>query len=92
MVVPKMQSMMLRIQVLSRDVNTTFTSHAFLNGWKEVMPAPYVIRYQLCVLQMCAVIYISLSYYLDTVRLVSFLKIVSYSSSQQLCLLQCGWA
>ncbi|KAK7860792.1 putative e3 ubiquitin-protein ligase rhb1a [Quercus suber] len=37
-------SMMLKIQILSRDVNTTFTSHAFLNGWKEVMHAQYVIR------------------------------------------------
>lgn len=84
MIVPKMQSMMLRIQVLSRDANTTFTSHAFLNGWKEVMPAPYVIRYRVFFLQICAVIYISLSYYLVTARFVAFLKIVSYSSCQQL--------
>ena len=51
-----MQSMMLKIQILSRDVNTTFTSHAFLNGWKEVIPAQYVIRYQICLLQICSLL------------------------------------
>ena len=42
-----MQSMMQRTQELSPNVSIIFTSHAFLNGWKEVTLALYVIRFAL---------------------------------------------
>ena len=40
-----MQSMTQRIQNLSQNVNIISTSLAFWNGWKEVIPALYVIRF-----------------------------------------------
>ncbi|GFY92519.1 RING/U-box superfamily protein [Actinidia rufa] len=36
--------MMQRIQRLPRNATIIFTFHAFSSGWKEVTPAPYVIR------------------------------------------------
>jgi hypothetical protein len=40
-----MQNMMTRILKIWQNVNTIFIYLAFLNGWKEVTPVLYVIRF-----------------------------------------------